>query len=199
MRALAFLYLLAFTMSASSFAGDITDCEEETKPACDDSRLTYKTCTDQMKLFKEAKAKALAERKTLLLVIGAEWCPACQELSKVLKNSRFAELGKNFLYQPIALKKQFSNFPSGEEVLKALSLKPADAWKFPFVYIVDPATGSRRAVSTKDMRADKVIMLNERHAVKPFSPERTAAVLIKARADLLEKGSKDEPSADYEE
>ncbi len=54
-------------------------------PACDDTGKVYKACADQGAVYDKALAKAMADRKNLVVVLGAEWCPWCLSLHKILK------------------------------------------------------------------------------------------------------------------
>jgi hypothetical protein len=57
-------------------------------PACRDGRArSYDQCSDQFEIYSAALDKARAENKTLLVIIGAEWCGWCHTFDAHLKGA----------------------------------------------------------------------------------------------------------------
>ena len=57
-------------------------------PNCRDGRArSYDQCSDQFAIYAAALDKARAEKKTLLVIIGAEWCGWCHTFDAHLKGA----------------------------------------------------------------------------------------------------------------
>ena len=50
--------------------------------------VVYQACEDQMQRFASALEAAKAQDKVLLVVLGADWCPWCRALDKMLPSDK---------------------------------------------------------------------------------------------------------------
>ncbi len=55
--------------------------------SCNDSGKIYKICSDQEAAYRGKFGDAKDQNKMLVVVIGAEWCPWCLSLHKMLKDT----------------------------------------------------------------------------------------------------------------
>jgi thiol-disulfide isomerase/thioredoxin len=132
---------------------------------CPYAGVVYQACEDQMQRFASAFQAAKAEKKVLLVVIGADWCPWCRVLEKLLPTdqvlSRKDELFDfparyamvNIAESAITHGKKAS-VPSGEAVyalLLARAGKPRPR-AIPHLMIVDPKSGQ-----VVDLKSSEVV------------------------------------------
>lgn len=76
----------------------VTFCTSMTAYSCDDSGKIYKVCSDQQAAFQATLEQAIAEDKIVLVKFGADWCPWCQSLHKILSNEQMLrEIGNDQL------------------------------------------------------------------------------------------------------
>ena len=131
---------------------------------CPFDGVAYHACEDQMQRFASALAAAKAQEKVLLVVLGADWCPWCRALDKMLptdkvlgfKDERF-DFPARYAIVNIAVsasaKGKRVRVPSGEAVsdlvmARAKGKKPAG---IPYFLIVDPKSGAASHRKTDDL------------------------------------------------
>lgn len=69
-------------------AANIVIVPDKIDPDCRDGRArAYDECSDQLDLFNAALARANAENKAVLVIIGAEWCGWCRSFDAHLKGA----------------------------------------------------------------------------------------------------------------
>ncbi|MEM7646123.1 MAG: thioredoxin family protein [Pseudomonadota bacterium] len=97
------------------------DCDEEDK--------------NQLTIFKEAEALAQDAQKTMILILGANWCPPCKTLAKTLENNSeaLAPLAEKYLI--VELSGDHNVTKSSTPLLQYLGVKIAG---FPTVYRKKP-------------------------------------------------------------
>lgn len=140
-----FLILLAFFCFSPAFA-------------CDDSAKIYKVCADQEAAFKKDVSEAKRQKKLLVLAMGAEWCPWCMSLHKMLREDpAFAgEFAKKYQVGDIAMYDGKTKLPTGQTVLKQLqdSANDHDPKKvegIPVLAMVNPVSGKAVIISTEPL------------------------------------------------
>ena len=124
----------------------------------------YQACEDQMQRFAAALQAAKAEGKLLLVVLGADWCPWCRALDKLLptdqvlarKDEQFDYAGRyamvNIAVSAVAKGKRIT-VPSGEAVA-ALVMSRAKGKRsggIPDLLIIDPRSGDAINRKTDDL------------------------------------------------
>lgn len=115
-----------------SFADELT---EKYKQSC--GGKYYSKCNDknglsQLSLFNEAREKARNEGKGLLLIVGADWCPACHKVAAEL-NSKNAETDS--LFSKVVTVSINNDVSSGNELLSDLN---APVFGIPMAIYIDP-------------------------------------------------------------
>lgn len=140
-------------------------------PGCETAQQPnqiYDTCADQMALLGQARVEALASKRPLMVVLGANWCPSCKSLNRVLKSSggaselsggvaagrplaervQIVEIAISTLYQG-----RVQPVPSGQAVLRAMLADHPDVTLrgVPFLAVVDPTTGSTSVRNLDDL------------------------------------------------
>lgn len=126
----------------------------------------YDACADQMRLFTEARTRAFAEKKTLLVVFGATWCPSCRTMKTALPSPEV--MGRTFQGRPLGDRvevveiaistlagSKMVSVPSGEAVHAGLkAARPEFVQRtIPFIAVVDPVTGRTSARNLDDLEA----------------------------------------------
>jgi thiol-disulfide isomerase/thioredoxin len=111
-------------------------------PACRDGRaIAYDQCSNQLDLYQSALDQARAEKKALLVIIGAEWCGWCRAFDAHLKGAtgRFDRLSKD---------------KRGDVSKAALSLVPYLSENYVVVHIEDDyAPGAEAVVASANAQA----------------------------------------------
>ena len=132
---------------------------------CPFAGKSYAPCEDQMQRLAGALEKAKADGKLLLIVLGADWCPWCRSLEKLLptdqvlarKDAQFDYAGA-FAYTNIATSAlndgKRVTVPSGaavEALLFGRSRAPRASRSIPYFVIVDPRSGDVYHRDTGDL------------------------------------------------
>jgi glutaredoxin len=123
---------------------------------CPFAGVTYTPCEDQMQRLASATDKAKAEGKLLLIVLGADWCPWCKSLEKLLpsgdvlarKDAQF-DYAATYAYTNIATsavaKGKRIAIPSGtavETLLFGRSKMKRQSNSIPYIIVLDPKSGA---------------------------------------------------------
>lgn len=131
---------------------------------CPFDGVAYHACEDQMQLFATAMAAAKSQDKVLLVVLGADWCPWCRALDKMLptdkvlghKDEKF-DFSARYAIVNIAVsasaKGKRVRVPSGEAVAD-LVMAQAKAKRpngIPYFMIVEPKSGGVIHRKTDDL------------------------------------------------
>lgn len=148
---------------------------------CNDDGKVYKICANQEDAYAAALAKAKAEKKKLLVVIGAEWCPWCLSLHKMLGDQKVsADLAKKYLLVDIALYRAKEKIPTGLAVRDKLKEQAGYAGELkgiPILAMVNPANGKTTLIDTEPL--EKNTKTSKGHDAK-----KVMAALKKAAASV---------------
>ena len=131
---------------------------------CPFASVVYMACEDQMQRLGEALTKAKADDKLLLVVIGADWCPWCRALEKLLptdqvlaRKDEIFDFPARYAFVNIAtsavVKGKKFPVPSGDAVLDLLmaQAKAARPRSIPYLVIVDPKSGTLQHRGSDDL------------------------------------------------
>lgn len=145
------LLLWSLLLSQPTFAADAP-----AKVACDDSGKVYKVCGNQEEIYGAALKKAKADKKQLVVVIGAEWCPWCLSLHHMLgdKNIVTADIAKKYSFVDVALYQAKEKLPTGlavQEKLKAQAGFKGKLAGIPVLAVVNPKNGKTELVDTEPL------------------------------------------------
>ncbi len=162
-----FLFLFSFPALSSS--------------DCDDSGKVYKFCSNQEETYSKALEAAKAEKKKLLVVIGAEWCPWCLSLHKILGDSKLDKnFSKRFSLADIALYRAKEKIPSGLAVQEKLKIQAGFKEKLagiPVLAMVNPENG-------KTVLIDTLPLEKNTKTQKGHDAKKVLAALEKAEKNL---------------
>mgnify|MGYP003347961756 FL=1 len=93
------------------------------KEGCDDTGKYYRECADQEKLFSHAFEKARDSKRSLLILVGADYCPGCKQLHKAFEQEPLkSQIGKEFDFVKISRVLGREKNPSGEAVMDRLMM-----------------------------------------------------------------------------
>lgn len=146
---------------------------------CEPKGKTYPSCADQRLVLKEALARAKAEKKPLLLVFGADWCPWCVSLHRILRDAELPQ-AKDYAVAEIALYLGEEKLPSGTEALTTVLgyAKQAKAEKgIPLMALVNAEKEKAVFVSTEPLEKNTKVS-------KGHDPKKLFAALAKARKSV---------------
>jgi len=141
------LFLGAFgTLCSLGSARASTDflkkCGGEIYPACDSAEL------NQMHVFEEARLDAKKSGRQLLVLLGADWCPPCRDLDRLLEIHSEDRLAIEKKYKIVRLAASIQEKQPHEEVSPRLQSIDRVAQKmgiqidlFPWFYVVDVRSG----------------------------------------------------------
>lgn len=139
------LLLLGLSLpQASAFFGDeyLRRCGGEIYPACDGPQI------NQMSIFEAARAEARRQKKGLLVILGADWCKPCRELSQEFTKDvkGRALLEKRFVLVKLAASVEERGPAEDRNKRPGSIAKVARAMgitidSFPTAYVVNPTTG----------------------------------------------------------
>ena len=117
--------------------------------------VVYMACEDQMQRLAGALATARAEDKVLLVVIGADWCPWCRALEKLLPTDQIlgrkdglfdftARYAMTNIATSAVTKGKKTVVPSGEAAVDLLMARAGAPRPraIPYLVIIDPKTGN---------------------------------------------------------
>lgn len=121
---------------------------------CPFPTVVYAACEDQMQRLGKGLAAAKADGKLLLIVIGADWCPWCRALEKILPTDKVLgrkdalfDFTSTYAYINIATSAVVNGkrqpVPSGEAA-QAFVMSRAEGKigrAIPYLIIVDPRSG----------------------------------------------------------
>jgi thioredoxin-related protein len=126
--------------------------------ACNDAAKVYKVCSDQEAAYQKSVGAAKEQKKMLVLLMGAEWCPWCMSLHKMLRDDpAFAgDFAKKYQLGDIAMYDGKKKLPEGAAVLKKLQLAahdqdPKKVEGIPVLAMVNPESGKAVIISTEPL------------------------------------------------
>ncbi len=118
--------------------------------ACDDSKLTYKTCTSQETIFSKSFKEAKHNKKLLLVQYGFEGCPWCQVMHKGFMHGKMKGfIDKNFVFTSINISEK-----TGKSVFNKNRGEYKESPKktgYPFLVVINPATNKSVHRDTGDL------------------------------------------------
>jgi len=148
---------------------------------CDDAGKIYRVCQDQQGLYRAAAEKAVAEKKLLLVVFGADWCPWCRSLNTMLSTEELREkMAPGTELVEIGLFQEQEKLPSGEAVLDQLagySKAKVNRKGIPLLAMVN--VEKKKAVFIDTAALEKNTKVSKGH-----DPEKFATAIRKATAQL---------------
>ncbi len=172
--------ILSLMLGISSYATE-APAPAAASSVCEDAGKVYKVCANQEELYEAAFSKAKAEKKKLLVVIGAEWCPWCLSLHRLLRDPAVftEELSGKYSLVDIALYQKKEKLHSGvavqQKLKKQAKYKPKLAG-IPVMALVNPANGKAAIIDTEPLEkntetskghdAAKVLAAIEKAALK---------------------------------
>lgn len=143
--------LLGFSFSASAAAPAAIMAAGEVK--CDDAGQVYRVCSDQAVAYQSAEEGAQAKKKLLIVEIGAQWCPWCLSLHKILKDpANEKQLAKDFAVFELGLYQDREKSASGQAVLEKLmgyAGEKKEPKGIPILVVVDPVKRVARFIDTE--------------------------------------------------
>jgi len=149
--------------------------------ACDDNGQIYRVCSDQQEIFSAAVDKAMKEKKMLLLVFGAEWCPWCKSLNTMLTTDELKKtIAKDMVVAEIGLYKNSDRLPSGDAVLKKIASLSKNKVKkdgIPVMAVYDPEKKGAFFIDTEPLEKNTKVS-------KGHDPKKLAAAVKKASSTL---------------
>lgn len=161
----AYLSFLLLSPLHSAFAAD-----SGRPAACSDEGKIYKVCADQEKLYKAALEKAKKDKKKLLVVVGAEWCPWCVSLHKMFgaPETFSKDFSSKYDHVSIAAHQTTSKekVPTGVAVLEKLKKQAKFDGKIagiPVLAVVDPASGKTRLIDTEPLEENTATSKGHSH------------------------------------
>lgn len=169
-----FLIFALLLVAGPSFGGQVP---------CNDAGKIYRVCSDQAQLLSAAFDRAKSEKKKLLVVVGADWCPWCVSLHKLFQGKEFQEKhGQEFvlvdigLYQPTGQEK----VPSGEKALDRLKEWAGVKEKLrgiPLLAMVNPANKKATFINTE-------LLEQNTKTEKGHNAEKVFAAILEAKKAL---------------
>jgi len=173
MRLFKYFFLAVFFVSGMPLSASAADC--------DDAGKIYRVCRDQQGLYKEAAEKAVAEKKLLLVVFGADWCPWCRSLNTMLSTPELREkMAPGTELVEIGLFQDQEKLPSGEAVLEQVagySKGKVNRKGIPLMAVVN--TEKKKAVFINTAALEKNTKVSKGH-----DPEKISAAIKKAAAQV---------------
>jgi len=167
---LSFLFLLVGNARAADAPG-----------ACSDTGKVYKICGDQQATFDGKLREAKGAGKMLVVVIGADWCPWCVSLDKMLKDPSFGKgFAKNFVFTNVGLYNGKAQVPSGERILDQIKTQAHYTKKIdgiPVLAVVNPSSGKATLIDTEPLEKNTATK-------KGHDPAKVLAALEKASTEL---------------
>ncbi|HEX7958850.1 MAG TPA: thioredoxin family protein [Terriglobales bacterium] len=96
------------------------------------------------KILADAKTKASAQKKNVMLVFESSWCPPCQEFDKFIADQRIRRiLDQHFVLTIVAVGEEVAgnankNNPGSAELLFKLGGVHSGNTGVPFIFVIDP-------------------------------------------------------------
>jgi len=112
------------------------------------------------KVLADAKAKAHAENKNVMLVFQSSWCPPCHQFEKFVSDPRIHRIvDQHFTLATIAVGEEMAgdarkNNPGSEDLLIKLGGVHSGSTGVPFIFIIDPQ-GTIVATSERPVAGQK--------------------------------------------
>lgn len=157
----------------------VAEAAKKTKTAaCEDSKLIYKVCSDQSKIFGKQLAQAKKNNKKLLVVLGADWCPWCVSLNRILHVEEFWKDLPGFELAEIGVYKGEDRFPSGDKVLARIMEAAGEKAKpkgVPILAVYNPNTSQARFIDTEPLEKNTSVS-------KGHDPEKLVKAIQQAAA-----------------
>jgi thioredoxin-related protein len=165
-------FMFSLLFSLLSFATDSGSAP------CDDSGKVYKVCDNQEDSFNSALEQAKKEKKKLVAVIGAEWCPWCMSLHKMLRDPAVinAKLARKYRFVDVALYSGKTKLPTGlavQEKLIQLAKFKGKIDGIPVLAVVNPQNNKAEIINTEPLEKNT-------ETSKGHDPVKVLATLEKA-------------------
>ena len=144
------IFLLAFlSFSSPTFAVAAAEAK------CDDAGQVYRVCSDQAAAYQAAEQSAQGAQKNLIVVFGAEWCPWCHSLHRILGEPGIQKkYEKELALFEVGLYQEREKSPTGQAVLEKLMgyAGEKNAPKgIPILVVVDPVKRKARFIDTEKL------------------------------------------------
>lgn len=82
-------YSIIFFFNLMTFQVFAIDSKKSESTNCDDSKKIYKICNDQQVTYQKLRAEAIKQKKLVVIVFGADWCPWCKSMHMIFQNDNF--------------------------------------------------------------------------------------------------------------
>jgi hypothetical protein len=170
-RVIPFLFLLLLP------AGFCRAAAKEA-PKCDDAGKVYKVCGDQEAAYQQRLEAAKGENKLLVVAVGAEWCPWCQSLHKMLNDTAFAggTFAQKYVLADVGVFNGKAKVPSGDAILDRIKAQAHYTKKIdgiPVLAVVNPKNGKAVLIDTEPLE-------HNTKTTKGHDPRKVRAALDKA-------------------
>jgi thiol-disulfide isomerase/thioredoxin len=148
---------------------------------CNDHGKIYKVCSDQEATYQNKLSDAKAQNKMLVVVLGADWCPWCVSLHKMLGSPRFGKgfSGKYELVD-VGVYNGKVKVPSGDTILNHLKDQAHYARKIdgiPVLVLVNPQNEKAVLIDTEPLEKNT-------ETKKGHDPKKVLAALEKASEEV---------------
>jgi len=177
------LYVIVAMCSPQAWSADepVKTAIGATSIKCDDTGHIFELCRDQGQVYSEAFHRAKAEKKTLVVIFGAEWCPWCVSLHKILGEPQFGrKLAREYVLADIAVYQGKEKLASGESVLQKIQEQAHYTKKIdgiPILVLVNPR-------NKKTVILDTAPLEKNTKTRKGHDPKKVLAALKKATRKL---------------
>jgi thiol-disulfide isomerase/thioredoxin len=176
---MTFFLALILSFAAPAIAADAK---------CDDAGQVYRVCSDQAAAYESAEQGAQAAKKNLIVVFGAEWCPWCHSLHRILKDpANEKKFEKDFALFEAGLYQEREKSPSGQAVLDKLLGYAGEKTQpkgIPILAVVDPVKRKALFIDTEKLEKNTA-------TTKGHDPDKVLKS-IKRASKGLRRGEKDE-------
>jgi len=140
--------LLSFSLPAQAV-------DPKAAEKCDDAGQIYRVCSDQAAAFTSAEQAAQGKNKLLVVAVGAEWCPWCQSLHRLLDVSGLMKkYEKEYSLFELGLYQDRDKSATGQAVLNKLMAYAGEKTEpkgIPMLVVVDPVKKKARFIDTEKL------------------------------------------------
>lgn len=115
--------------------------------SCNDSGKIYKICSDQQAHFQSELNLHKEKGQNLVVIFGADWCPWCISLHKIMGNKKRAALDIG-LYQE---REKVSSGFAVLELVKAMAGEKKKLEGLPLLALINPKNGKAIFIDTEPL------------------------------------------------
>jgi thiol:disulfide interchange protein len=151
------------------------------KEPCDDSGQIYKVCSDQKQNFNIAMAQAKGEKKLMLVVFGADWCPWCISMHRMFTDPTNKLQLSNYRVVEIGVYKGRDKDPAGVRILhevEAMAKQKKKEDGIPALAVINPTNLKATFIDTAKLEKNTPVS-------KGHDPEKVWKALTRAKAKVI--------------